>query len=197
MLENNQTQKKPSIQPVVNTDPVAPVVQTSSMSENQDVKIVNPVDNIKQDISSDGPFKKIVLPIFIGVLMIGMGLGSGYGLAVANSSNNMIGGVGKITEPNLKREVDKSDISKGTKVGIADESTFKDSADGLLKKGGLDGEGSHRLERPGGEDQTLYITSSVIDLDQFIDRKVKVWGETFNGQKVGWLMDVGKLEVIE
>jgi hypothetical protein len=27
--------------------------------------------------------------------------------------------------------------------------------------------------------------------------EVKVWGETYKGQKAGWLMDVGKVEVID
>jgi hypothetical protein len=26
---------------------------------------------------------------------------------------------------------------------------------------------------------------------------VKVWGETFKGQKAGWLMDVGRVKVME
>jgi hypothetical protein len=27
--------------------------------------------------------------------------------------------------------------------------------------------------------------------------EVKIWGETFKGQQAGWLMDVGRVEVIE
>jgi hypothetical protein len=27
--------------------------------------------------------------------------------------------------------------------------------------------------------------------------QVKVWGETFKGQKAGWLMDVGRVQVID
>jgi len=27
--------------------------------------------------------------------------------------------------------------------------------------------------------------------------EVKVWGETYKGQQASWLMDVGKIEVIE
>jgi len=37
----------------------------------------------------------------------------------------------------------------------------------------------------------------VIDLEKFVGRKVKVWGQTFAAQKAGWLMDVGKLKVLE
>ena len=27
--------------------------------------------------------------------------------------------------------------------------------------------------------------------------EVQIWGETFKGQKAGWLMDVGRIKVIE
>src|SRR3989344_2000081 len=33
--------------------------------------------------------------------------------------------------------------------------------------------------------------------DEFVGKKVKVYGETFGSDQVSWLMDVGKVEVIE
>jgi len=100
-------------------------------------------------------------------------------------------------EPGLKRDVSSGEITVGTKVGVSDETTFDRDAEGTLEKGGIDGEGSHHLVRVGGESQTVYMTSSIIDLDQFIGRKVKIWGETIGAEKAGWFMDVGKLEVLE
>jgi len=67
----------------------------------------------------------------------------------------------------------------------------------MLEQGGIEGEGSHKLTREGGESQTLYLTSTVVDLEQFVGRKVQVWGETFAAQKAGWLMDVGRVKVLE
>ncbi|OGG02490.1 hypothetical protein A2W14_01680 [Candidatus Gottesmanbacteria bacterium RBG_16_37_8] len=84
-----------------------------------------------------------------------------------------------------------------TIVGSTDTKTFRDQAEGELLAGGINGEGTHRLERPGGESQTVALTSSVLDLSQFEGKKVRVWGETFAGQTAGWFMDVGKVEVIE
>lgn len=82
-------------------------------------------------------------------------------------------------------------------IGSADTATFKDKAEGKLEKGGIDGEGSHKLVRdPKRPDQTVYLTSSVVDLDQFINKKVRVWGQTYTAQKAGWLMDVGKVEIL-
>ena len=86
---------------------------------------------------------------------------------------------------------------KGSEVGSSDVKTFKDTATGVIEKGGLDGEGTHKLIREGGPSQTAYLTSSIIDLDQFAGKKVQVWGETFKGQKAAWLMDVGRIKILE
>jgi len=88
-------------------------------------------------------------------------------------------------------------IQKGAIVGSGDEKIFKDTAEGVLKKGGIDGEGAYHLVRPGGDSQNVYLTSSIVDLSAFIDQKVKVWGQTQKAQHAGWLMDVGKVEVLE
>ncbi|MCS6956658.1 MAG: hypothetical protein NZM02_02325 [Patescibacteria group bacterium] len=82
-------------------------------------------------------------------------------------------------------------------VGIADKKIFKDQAEGILKEGGIDGEGNFHLERPGGPSQNVYLTSSTVDLSLYIGKKVRVWGETFSAQKAGWLMDVGLVEILE
>ncbi len=82
-------------------------------------------------------------------------------------------------------------------AGIKDEKRFPDKAEGVLKEGGIDGEGNFHLVRPGGESQNVYLTSSTVDLSEFLGKKVRVWGETFKGEKAGWLMDVGYIEVIE
>jgi hypothetical protein len=80
-------------------------------------------------------------------------------------------------------------------AGVVDKKTFKDSAEGILKEGGMDGEGNFHLERPGGVSQNAYLTSSTVDLSKYIGKKIKVWGQTFSGQKAGWLMDVGLVEI--
>lgn len=87
--------------------------------------------------------------------------------------------------------------SGGKEIGSTDVKTFKDTAIGVIESGGLDGEGTHKLIREGGPSQTAYLTSSIIDLDQFEGKKVQIWGETFKGQKAGWLMDVGRIKILE
>ena len=51
--------------------------------------------------------------------------------------------------------------------------------------------------RPGGPSQNVYLTSSVVDLNLFVDHKVQIWGESFAAHKAGWLMDVGRVKILE
>lgn len=121
-------------------------------------------------------------------LLVLLGTASGYGLTKLK---------GGAAVKSFNRTATDSNLTKGNTFGIQDEKTFPDQTEGALEQGGIDGEGSHHLNREGGESQTVYLTSSIIDLDQFIGKKVKVWGQTFEAQKAGWLMDVGRLEVLE
>jgi hypothetical protein len=108
-------------------------------------------------------------------------------------------------QPGSQAGVSSSTASKATAGGLRvgetigiENTEFKpDEVMGVLETGGFDGEGSHHLLRPGGKDQTVYLTSSVVDLDQFVGHKITVWGQTFSAQKAGWLMDVVRVRVEE
>ncbi len=100
----------------------------------------------------------------------------------------------KINQPKTNQVIDSNNKKI---IGVVDKKTFKDSTEGVLKEGGIDGEGNFHLERPGGESQNVYLTSSTIDLSEFIGKKVKVYGQTFAGEKAGWLMDVGYIEILK
>lgn len=86
--------------------------------------------------------------------------------------------------------------SDNSEAGVNDDSTFKDTAEGMLEEGGINGEGQYHLVRPGGASQNVYLTSTVVDLKGFVGSKVKVWGQTLSAKKAGWLMDVGKVKKI-
>lgn len=81
----------------------------------------------------------------------------------------------------------------------ADTKTFSDFAEGKItkkpepKKGQIPTEGTHLLIRDGATEVTL--TSSVVDLSQYENKKVKVYGSTQQVPNVAWFMDVGKVEV--
>lgn len=127
----------------------------------------------------------------IAFLIVALVLGLGAGYLVKGRVSGVTRSAGSI----VARNVPEAGLKEGDIIGLQDDKTFKDSVTGVLQKGGLDGEGSHKLLRPGGPSQTAYLTSSVIDLDEFVGAEVTVWGETFKGQKAGWLMDVGRVRV--
>lgn len=104
--------------------------------------------------------------------------------------------INKIKNKSMKSTLSQK-VSNENKIGITDKKTFKDKAEGILREGGIDGEGNFHLERPGGPSQNVYLTSSTVDLSKFIGKKIRVWGETFAAEKAGWLMDVGLVEIIK
>ena len=87
--------------------------------------------------------------------------------------------------------------STATEAGALDPKIKYDTAEGILKEGGLNGEGTFHLERDGGPSKSVYLTSSVVDLAKFVDKKVQIWGQTLASKKVGWLMDVAKVQVAQ
>lgn len=134
-------------------------------------------------------FPKLI--IILGVIAVIAGAATGYGgYKLKNKSSALFP-----SPSSLQRIAQEGQVKTGDVFGVQDENTFKDSAQGYLEAGGIDGEGSHKLIRPGGVSQTVYLTSSITDLDKFIGMDVKIWGETFKGQKAGWLMDVGRIEI--
>src|SRR5258706_4569904 len=136
--------------------------------------------------------KKNLLPVIITFIVVAVaGFYSGAWLKTS-ATGKLVGSSGT---QNIQAQIPATGVKVGDVYGSADEKAFKDSATGVLDKGGFNGEGTHKLLRPGGPSQTVYLTSSVIDLDSMVGDQITVWGETFKGQKVGWLMDVGRAQV--
>lgn len=79
--------------------------------------------------------------------------------------------------------------------GQKNQKLCPDRAEGTVKRGGIDGEGTHHLVRKGGKDQYVYLTSSTVDLSLVENQKVAVWGKTYAAKTAGWLMDICYLEV--
>lgn len=127
-------------------------------------------------------------PILLSAIaIILVGSVSGYFLAASSKSSSALTSGSSVTTNPADAKV----------IGTTDTKTFSDNATGTLQAGGLSGEGTHRLERPGGESQTVYLVSSIVDLDEFVGKNVEVGGQTIDAQHVGWLMDVGRVKVIE
>lgn len=123
------------------------------------------------------------------LVVVVLGFAAGYFLVTMQS--------GKMSSSTSATNSNGTSIVKGAAYGSDDTSTFKDTAEGVVTAGGIDGEGQFHLVRPGGDSQNVYMTSSLVDLSLFLGKKVKVWGATQTAQKAGWLMDVGRVEVLE
>lgn len=147
-------------------------------------------DQVEPKLKKDMTKKSVKNLVILGVIAVIAGVGTGFGAYQLQAKSN------KVDTNAYQQVAEEGQIQPGDIFGIKDERTFKDVAEGYLAEGDPALEGSHRLLRPGGETQTVYLTSSVTDLDKFIGMEVRVKGETFKGQKVGWLMDVGQVEVL-
>lgn len=149
----------------------------SKKDTSKDTSKVKPLDWTK---SGEGFTYLVFSLILLGALVLGAGGGylvSAFGARASSTGTTVDNKEGSV---------------KG--VGIADKKEFPDQAEGVLRAGGIDGEGNFHLERKGGESQNVYLTSSTVDLTKFIGKKIKVWGKTFEAEKAGWLMDVGFVE---
>ncbi len=127
--------------------------------------------------------QKVLLAIVLVVIIL---VGTGVGILAAkmkNKSGGMVSG-SKV-------------IKTGTEMGVTDTRTFRDMAKGTLQKGGLSGEGTHHLVLDSNPQNSAYLVSSIVDLDQFVGKHVEVWGETQKASKVPWLMDVGRVKVLQ
>jgi hypothetical protein len=149
------------------------------------------MEEIKTDKINTPVVKPLERPLnkkFYLVLIIPVLLGLITGFVLYKKSTE-----GKVLLSGQNVEV----VSTPTEEGVKDASTFKDTATGTISEndGKLTSEGTHILVRTGGVSQNVYLTSSVIDLSKYVGKNVQVWGETFQGQKAGWLMDVGRIKV--
>lgn len=159
-------------------------VQTKSMKETFTPEpILDPIVK-KFPQKKESPLFSVIA---IAVVLF---LGVGTGWAFAKKSTT--------TTSNTPATVTTSNsVNTTTEAGINDSSAFPDSAQGILTEGGIGGEGTHHLDRGMGAAKDVYLTSTVINLQSFVGKKVEVQGQTISGKKAGWLMDVGKVKVIE
>lgn len=126
--------------------------------------------------------------VVITVVVVLAGMLTGW--AVSGTS---LGGAKVATNAQVEETTDP----EGNKViGIADNNEEFD-AEGALVVGGIEGEGTHHLDRGAGPDKNVYLTSTVLDLGAYEGKKVQVWGETKGSQHAPWLLDVTRVKVVE
>ncbi len=174
-----------------NTTPPTPAQQTPNVQNTSPARSAATVTNsVSSNVSQENMQKG--LPIIVVILVLGMALAAGS--ATGFGSYKLFGGKTGGASKQPISQVAGDSIKAGDVFGSQDVKTFKDNAQGYMVAGGVDGEGSHHLVREAAD--PVYLTSSVTDLDKFIGMEIKVWGETYKAQKAGWLMDVGRVEVV-
>jgi hypothetical protein len=188
-LHLEETPPKTGSEAQLTTDNV-PVDEVTHSDDNQ-ISAQPQVHTINLETPSDMKQTQLKSFLVLAVVAILAGVGTGFGSYKLSASQS------PSTAETTSVQPEASSVKKGDIFGHADVNEFKDSALGYLEVGGLEGEGSHRLLRPGGISQTVYLTSSVTDLNELAGMDVKIWGETYKGQKAGWLMDVGRIEVLD
>lgn len=150
-----------------------------------------PITNSVIQRQKESGMRGIVVVLLL-LIIIGAGVGTGFGVSrlikLPTSPTTMTGSPGSI---------DANQIEVGKTYGTEDVKKYPDTSEGIIVKGGIDGEGTHHLDRAGGVSQTVYLTSSILDLDLFEGDKVQIRGETFSAQKAAWFMDVSSVKVIE
>ena len=122
------------------------------------------------------------------ILLVSAALGIGSGIILGTKQSPTSSKVATI-------------LNTQPKTAQQDNKTFRDFAEGKIqvkptpKNPSEYSEGTHLLQRDNG--YPVALTSSVVDLSQYEGKNVKVFGETQKALKEGWLMDVGKVEVIQ
>lgn len=126
-------------------------------------------------------FKLLIAVLVVSVIA---GAGTGYLMASSGSSGGAMIPL----------------IEKTPEHAAEDTRTFRDFAEGKITpkpatKGNDTSEGTHLLMRDGAT--PVALTSSVVDLSKYENKKVKVFGETNKATGAGWFMDVGRVEEVQ
>lgn len=133
------------------------------------------------------------IPLIIGIVILATT--AGFWLSRISPATKNINQE-KITAVSAENINNQTDLKVGVLYGNQ-EKNFKDTAIGTLEKGSINGEGTHILNREGGLSQRASLTSSTVDLDLFVGKKVEVQGETNASNKTGWLLDIGNIKILE
>lgn len=147
------------------------------------------------------PVKQKLFPPLILVIIVSLSVASGFWLSRLFPLNNSPGS--ELSSSDLSSQALSTDRISGSsdlKIGQLYGNTskeFKDSAQGTVESGNINGEGTHILIRPGGDDQRVSLISSAVDLDLFVGRDVEIKGETNYSNKTGWLLDVGTIKILK
>ena len=116
--------------------------------------------------------KLLSVPVVVGICIFAVVLGSVGGFLMV-----------KKPTPATVSSPKGTAVQTDKAAGVIDKKTFKDSIIGMLKEGGMEGEGNFHLERPGGVSQNVYLTSTTVDLSKYIGKKLRYGVKHFKDKK--------------
>jgi hypothetical protein len=203
MVKPTQSPTTPQIKPIDRKPPAKSTASSQPVSKaaTSQVKsvarsLVHPLDQAT-DSRKPLPVKSLGTIILVAVLVIAAGAATGYALADKTGRTTTGQGSGSANGKSLFGSKSAEDQNG---EGVNDDQMFPDIVDkGVLQPndGSITMEGTHMLLREGGPSQTVFLTSSVVDLSQYEGQQVTLRGRTFNGETAGWIMDVGWIKVLE
>lgn len=158
------------------------------------------IPNLSTNNSIDknfNPLKVPDIPKFVYPVVIVMAIIIGFAISrFFPSQTNSVNQEDSLVANQAAQVIEGEELKPGVVYGNTSQ-TFSDTTFGTVVAGGVNGEGTHTLEREGGVTQNAALTSSVVDLDLFIGKKVEVFGETNTSRKANWLLDVGNIKIID
>ena len=104
---------------------------------------------------------------------------------------------GKTAKATKEGSISPDLIKASNEAGYKDTKLFESIVTGIVKKGGLFGDGTHSLIKDSNPKNPAALLSSVVDLDEYVDRHVQVWGRSQKGLKAAWLLEVGRIKILE
>ena len=110
-------------------------------------ELIHELESPRRKRNSSSPNKNTL--IFTVVIMLILGVGTGYIASNVSGASNK----GPLS---INKNDTSGEIKKGFTTGVTDTKTFPDTAEGVLKEGGIEGEGEFHLERP-EENLKMYI----------------------------------------
>lgn len=157
------------------------------------------IPNLSQPVPTDLPKSSpFSLPVVLIIAVVAIGAGFGLSRAFPQMAKNGSGVQTGGNQPQLSTDSISSSAQLKVDQLYGDlNSVFKDSATGTIQAGGINGVGTDTLIRSGGPSQSVALTSSTVDLSLFVGKNVEIKGETNAAAKIGWLMDVGSIKILQ
>lgn len=162
---------------------LTPVAQVSPSTMPKVSEPVMPVERkVVHKLPESGNAK--MKSLIVAFIVVVAGVATGYMLSGASAN-------GSSPSPTSNVATDQAGEVQ------VNEEIFSDVAQGVLREGGTEGEGTHYLDTGAGAEKYVYLLSTVLDLDPFVGKKVEVQGQTLAAENAGWLMDVGKIKEVK